>query len=138
MSSLLNTVISILHLLSHTPPRVLRKEVTLLSLCLLCQQCFYLILNLLILLEEDKQHLCFLNIYFPHPLTFFVRKKVQVCNCDVKHFVLFFLFYPLEHLEESFMPHPVIIISARGQGEYFNVSKLTGQGHLTVNVMADR
>lgn len=38
-------------------------------------------------------------------LTFLVRQKVEGYNCDVKHFVSFFLFYPcsLEHSEEFFM-----------------------------------
>lgn len=35
----------------------------------------------------------------------FVRQKVQGYNCDVKHFVSFFLFYPcsLENPEEYFV-----------------------------------
>lgn len=58
----------------------------------------------------------------------------------MKHFVSFFLFYPcsLEHSEEFFMLYPVIIISVRGQAEYFNASRLTGQGHVTGDVMPDR
>lgn len=58
----------------------------------------------------------------------------------MKHFVSFFLFYPcsLEHSEEYFMLYPVIVISDRGQTEHFNASTLTGQGHVTGDVMPDR
>ena len=52
----------------------------------------------------------------------------------------FFLCYPcsLEHSEEFFMPYPVIIISVRGQAEYFNAPRLTGQDHIAGDVMPER
>ncbi|KAK2544803.1 hypothetical protein Q9966_001614 [Columba livia] len=42
-----------------------------------------------------------------------------------------------EHSEEFFVPYPVIITSVRGQAEYFNAPGLTGQGHITGDVMPD-
>lgn len=81
----------------------------------------------------------FLEYLSSLPSLTFVRQKVQDYNCDVKHFVSSFLFYPcsLEHSEEYFMLYPVII-SVRGQKKHFNASTLAGQGHVTGDVMPDR
>lgn len=82
----------------------------------------------------------FLEYLSSLPSLTFVRQKVQGYNCDVKHFVSSFLFYPcsLERSAEYFMLYPVIIISVRGQKKHFNASTLTGQGHVTGDVMPDR
>lgn len=45
-----------------------KKGAEVLSLCPLCQQCFFFILNPFILLEENKQHLYLLNICLLYPL----------------------------------------------------------------------
>lgn len=125
------------------PSKSIKKGGEVLSLCPLCQQCFGFFFLYWILLycwkKTSNTFISWISVFFT-PSDLFVRQKVQGYNCDVKHFVSFFLFYPcsLEHSEEFFMLYPVIIISVRGQAEYFNASRLTGQGHVTGDVMPDR
>lgn len=74
--------------------RSIKKLCEELSLCSLCLQHFFFYSKSLYIVGRKQEIPLFLEYLSSLPSLTFVRQKVQGYNCDVKHFLSFFLFYP--------------------------------------------